>query len=120
MAERRGRSPVAEPQILLGARYRLVRRIATGGMGIVWEGWDERLRRPVAVKQLRTLEGVSEEDAEVAKDRAMREARITARLHHPHAVRVFDVVEQDGQPCLIMQYFPSTTLAAVIRERGPL
>jgi serine/threonine protein kinase len=50
----------------------------------------------------------------------MREARITARLHHPHAVPVFDAVESDGQPCLIMQYLPSIPLSAVLRQRGPL
>ncbi|WP_210481410.1 serine/threonine-protein kinase [Naasia sp. SYSU D00948] len=111
---------MSAPQALLGGRYRLVRRIAAGGMGIVWEGWDEVLERPVAVKQLRTEVGVSEAEAELAKNRAMREARITARLHHPHAVPVFDAVKHEGQPCLIMQYLPSTTLAAVLRERGPL
>jgi serine/threonine protein kinase len=50
----------------------------------------------------------------------MREARITARLHHPYAVPVFDVVEHEGQPCLIMQFIPSITLAAVLAEGGPL
>ncbi|BDZ47029.1 hypothetical protein GCM10025866_29380 [Naasia aerilata] len=111
---------MSEPDALLAGRYRLVRVIATGGMGVVWEAQDERLRRPVAVKQLRAQDGVTAEEAETAKDRAMREARITARLHHPHAVPVFDVVEHDGQPCIIMQYLPSTQLAAVIAERGRL
>ena len=105
---------------LLSERYRLVKVIAAGGMGVVWEGWDELLERPVAVKQLRTQPGVSDEEAELAKNRAMREARIAARLHHPNAVPVFDAVEQDGQPCLVMQYVPSTPLSAVLREHGPL
>ena len=74
------------PSTLLAGRYRLDELIATGGMGVVWKGWDELLQRPVAVKQLRTELGVTEEEAELAKNRAMREARITARLHHPHAV----------------------------------
>jgi serine/threonine protein kinase len=111
---------VDAPHTLLSERYRLVRVIAAGGMGVVWEGWDELLERPVAVKQLRTQPGVSEEEAETAKNRAMREARIAARLHHPNAVPVFDAVEQDGQPCLVMQYVPSTPLSAVVRDEGPL
>jgi eukaryotic-like serine/threonine-protein kinase len=111
---------VDAPHTLLHERYRLVRVIAAGGMGVVWEGWDELLERPVAVKQLRTQPGVSEEEAETAKNRAMREARIAARLHHPNAVPVFDAVEQDGQPCLVMQYVPSTPLSAVLRDDGPL
>ncbi|MGN6743051.1 MAG: serine/threonine-protein kinase [Amnibacterium sp.] len=111
---------MAAPRALLSQRYRLVKVIAAGGMGVVWEGWDELLERPVAVKQLRTQPGVSEEEAETAKNRAMREARIAARLHHPNAVPVFDAVEQDGQPCLVMQFVPSTPLSAVLRDDGPI
>ena len=107
-------------ETLVAGRYRLVRMIATGGMGTVWEAVDERLQRSVAVKRLHTLAGVPEAEAEVAKERAMREARITARLHHPHAVTVFDAVEHDGQPCLVMQLLPSTPLSAVIRDNGPV
>jgi serine/threonine protein kinase len=104
----------------VAGRYRLVSVIATGGMGVVWEAYDERLERSVALKQLRPLPGVSDEEAQLAKDRAMREARITARLHHPHAVPVFDAVEHEGQPCLVMQLLPSTPLSTVLREGGPL
>lgn len=89
-------------------------------MGVVWEGWDERLQRPVAIKQLHVQPGLSDEEAELAKNRAMREARITARLDHPNAVPVFDVVEQDGRPCLVMQFLPSTPLSGVLKERGTL
>ncbi|WP_404386464.1 serine/threonine protein kinase [Knoellia locipacati] len=111
---------MGEPEALLAGRYRLLKVIATGGMGVVWEAWDERLERSVAIKQLHALPGVPDDEAELAKERAMREARITARLHHPHAVPVFDAVEHDGQPCLIMQLLPSTPLSSVIRDSGPL
>ena len=111
---------MAEADPLLAGRYRLVRQVGRGGMGVVWEAWDERLERPVAVKQLRPQLGLSPEDAELAKNRAMREARITARLHHRNAVPVFDVVEHDGQPCLIMQFLPSVPLSAELRDGGSL
>jgi serine/threonine protein kinase len=111
---------MAEPQALIADRYRLLRRIGSGGMGVVWEGWDERLERRVAVKQLYRQSAASTKEAELANQRAMREARITARLQHPHAVAVFDAVEQDGQLCLIMPFIPSITLAAVLEEGGPL
>ncbi|MBW4042378.1 MAG: protein kinase [Acidobacteria bacterium] len=111
---------MSSPQDLIADRYRLQRRIAAGGMGVVWEARDELLRRPVAVKQLRTQVGVPEDEADLAKQRAMREARITARLHHPNAVPVFDAVEHDGEPCLVMQYVPSEPLSALIKRRGPL
>ena len=111
---------MAEAQALLADRYRLVREVGRGGMGVVWEAWDERLERPVAVKELRPQPGLTPEEARLAKDRAMREARITARLHHRNAVPVFDVVEHQGQPCLVMQFVPSVPLSAVLREGGPL
>jgi serine/threonine protein kinase len=89
-------------------------------MGVVWEAWDERLHRAVAVKQLHAQLGLSDDEAHLANERAMREARITARLDHPNAVPVFDVVEHAGQPCLIMQFLPSKPLSAVLKERGRL
>lgn len=105
---------------LIAGRYRLVDRIGRGGMGVVWQAWDERLQRPVALKQLHPQVGLGGAEAQMAHDRATREARNTARLHHPHAVPVFDVVEHDGQPCLIMQYLPSTSLQTLLTDNGPL
>ncbi len=87
---------------------------------MVWEGRDERLERRVALKQLYRQSGASTREAELANQRAMREARLTARLQHPHAVPVFDAVEQDGQLWLVMQFIPSITLAAVLEQGGPL
>ena len=111
---------MSEPQALIADRYRLLYRVGSGGMGVVWEALDERLERHVAVKQLRRQPGPSTAEAELANKRALREARLTARLQHPHAVPVFDVVEQEGQLWLIMQFIPSITLAAVLQEGGPL
>ncbi|MFP5282440.1 MAG: serine/threonine-protein kinase [Actinomycetes bacterium] len=107
---------MAEPGALIAGRYRLVRELGRGGMGVVWEAHDERLERPVAIKQLHTQAGLDLADAELAKQRAMREARITARLHHPNAITVFDAVEHEGQPCLVMQLVPSVPLTQVLRE----
>jgi hypothetical protein len=105
---------------LVGGRYRLDRRIGSGAMGVVWQAYDERLLRAVAVKQLRLEPGLDPEDAEEARERAMREGRIAARLHHPNAVSVFDVVDEDDAPWLVMEYVPSRSLAAEMSERGVL
>jgi eukaryotic-like serine/threonine-protein kinase len=102
---------MTESDAVIAGRYRLLGKIGSGGMGIVWLAHDDRLGRDVAVKRLHARLGVDEVEAEIASERAMREARITARLHHPHAVPVFDVVEHEGQPCLVMQHFPSVSLA---------
>ncbi len=108
------------PGTVIAGRYRLVDQLAIGGMGSVWEAWDELLERPVAVKQLLTQPGLSQDESDTARLRVIREARITARLHHPHAVTLYDVVDQDGHPCLIMQYVPSKSLSTLLREKGPI
>ncbi len=105
---------------LIAGRYRLGEQIGVGAMGIVWRARDERLRRTVAVKQLLLQPGLDDQQAADARARAMREARIAARLQHPNVVIVYDVVEDDGQPWLIMEYVPSRSLAMVLRDAGPL
>src|SRR4029450_10004804 len=52
-------------------------------------------------------------------DRTLREARSAARLNHPHVVRVYDVVHEDGQPWIVMEYVASRSLHQVINEDGP-
>lgn len=105
---------------LIANRYRLDVALASGGMGVVWKGWDERLERPVAIKQVRLQPGLSALETAAARDRALREARLTARLHHPHAVPIYDVVEHEGEPCLIMQFLPSVSLQATLERRRTL
>jgi eukaryotic-like serine/threonine-protein kinase len=103
---------------LIAGRYRLQQKIGSGAMGVVWQAVDERLHRTVAVKQLLLQPGYTPEETEEARQRSMREGRIAARLQHQHAIAVFDVAEDEGQPVLIMEYLPSTSLASVIDEHG--
>ncbi|HEV3497975.1 MAG TPA: serine/threonine protein kinase, partial [Actinomycetes bacterium] len=86
---------MAEP-VGLGpqGRYRLVRRIATGGMGEVWQADDTVLGRRVAVKVL--VEELAADER--ATRRFVREARATARLAHPNVARVFDFGRDGGVP----------------------
>ncbi|QFZ23399.1 serine/threonine-protein kinase [Saccharothrix syringae] len=105
---------------LVAGRYRLGQRIGSGAMGVVWQAHDERLHRTVAVKQLLLQPGLAEADTDEAKRRAMREGRIAARLQHPHAIAVYDVAEDDGQPWLVMEYLPSKSLSTALSERGTL
>jgi serine/threonine protein kinase len=111
---------MAGPGALIADRYRLVRQLGAGGMGVVWEATDERLHRRVAVKQLRNQPGLTDAESDVVVQRAMREARINARLEHPYAVSVFDVVEHEGNPCIVMELVPSMPLSEVMRELGAL
>jgi serine/threonine protein kinase len=111
---------VPDADVRVGGRYLLGRKLAAGGMGAVWEGWDERLHRTIAVKRLHLQPWLSDAERDVGVQRAMREARLTARLHHPHVVQVFDVVEDANTPCLIMEYVPSQSLSDLVHERGSL
>ncbi|MEU5848178.1 serine/threonine-protein kinase [Saccharopolyspora shandongensis] len=105
---------------LIAGRYRLQQQIGSGAMGVVWQAVDERLHRTVAVKQLLLQAGYTPEETEEARQRAMREGRIAARLQHQNAIVVFDVAEDEGQPVLVMEYLPSRSLASVIDEQGVL
>lgn len=101
---------------LVAGRYRVRGRVGAGAMGVVWQALDERLDRVVALKQLVVPEGA---DPVAAVARAAREGRIAARLQHPNAVTVHDVVEDDGKPVLVMEYLPARTLADWMAA-GPL
>jgi eukaryotic-like serine/threonine-protein kinase len=111
---------VSDEGRLVAGRYRVQRRIGSGAMGVVWECVDEVLHRTVAVKQLLLQPGLDPGEAEEARQRAMREGRIAARLQHQHAISVYDVTEDEGQPVLVMEYLPSTSLAAMMQDHGPL
>ncbi|MGW4114103.1 serine/threonine-protein kinase [Actinosynnema sp. NPDC004786] len=105
---------------VIAERYRFLDRIGSGAMGIVWRAQDERLGRIVAIKQLLLAPSLDEREQDEAIQRAMREGRIAAKLHHPNAIAVYDVVEENGAPCLVMEYLPSYSLADTMAEHGPL
>ena len=107
---------MSEEEVVIAGRYRLVERIGSGGMGVVWRAYDERLRRTVAVKQVYVPADLNKPQGEEMVRRTMREGRIAARLHHPQLITVYDVVEDGGRPYLIMEYFPATSL----KERGTM
>ncbi len=107
-------------QRLVGGRYRLHTPLGAGGMGTVWRAEDELLGREVAVKEVLFPAGLSEREQEVLRERTRREARAAARLDHPSAVTVYDVVEQDGSPCLVMELVEARPLSEVVRTDGPL
>jgi len=105
---------------LVAGRYRLLETLGSGGMGTVWRARDEVLDREVAVKEVTFPHGLADADRAVLVERTRREARAAARLDHPSAVTVYDVVEQDGAPFLVMELVEARTLADVVREDGPL
>lgn len=105
---------------LLAGRYRLDAVLGRGGMGTVWRAEDEMLGRIVAVKELRMNGSVDEDEKHRLIVRTLREAKATARIRHSSAVTVFDVVEEDDRPWIVMELVESRSLADVIKEDGPL
>lgn len=108
------------PNFLVAGRYRLVSRIGGGGMGTVWLARDQLLDREVAVKQVLSTEGLSEDSAETVRQRAMREGRIAARLSHRNAIAMHDVALDGGEPWLVMEYLPSRSVAQILHATGTL
>ncbi len=90
----------------VGGRYRLGERLGRGGMGEVFAAHDLRLDREVALKLLR--EDLAEQDG--MRERVVAEARLAARLTHPHVVGVLDTGEQDGRPFVVMERLSGRTL----------
>ncbi|MEV7982052.1 serine/threonine-protein kinase [Streptomyces sp. NPDC086519] len=105
---------------LLAGRYRLGGVLGRGGMGTVWRAEDETLDRTVAVKELRFPSNIDEEEKRRLITRTLREAKAIARIRNNSAVTVFDVVDEDDRPWIVMELVEGKSLAEVIREDGLL
>lgn len=105
---------------MLANRYRLETELGRGGMGTVWRAYDETLRRPVAIKEVRLPPELGQAQRHHLYQRTLREARTAAGLRHPNIVVVHDVVEEDDRPWIVMELVEARTLAEVIRSDGPL
>ncbi|MGW0791646.1 protein kinase domain-containing protein [Streptomyces sp. NPDC002911] len=105
---------------LLAGRYRLGEVLGRGGMGTVWRAADETLGRTVAVKELRFPSSIDEDEKRRLITRTLREAKAIARIRNTSAVTVYDVVEEDDRPWIVMELIEGKSLAEVIREDGTL
>jgi serine/threonine protein kinase len=90
-------------------RFLIERRIGSGGFGTVYEAWDGRLERPVAVKAI-------ESAGAQGSRRVLREAQAAARLNHPGIVTLYEMGEEDGNALLVTELVDGTTLAQLNRD----
>ncbi len=90
-------------------RFLIERRIGSGGFGTVYEAWDGRLERSVAVKAIESRGGRG-------SGRVLREAQAAARLNHPGIVTLYEMGEEDGNALLVTELVDGQTLAELNRE----
>ncbi|MFJ7075190.1 serine/threonine-protein kinase [Streptomyces sp. NPDC098781] len=105
---------------LVAGRYLLVERVGSGGMGTVWRAEDRLLGRHVALKKLHIPPHLQDDEVQTLHERTRREARSAARITHPNVIVVHDVLDDEGLPCIVMEYVPSVTLSDVLKRRGAL
>src|ERR1017187_9859775 len=103
---------VTMPQTI--GHYRIVRKIGEGGMGVVYEAWDERLGRAVAIK---TMRGGGERKE--ARKGLWHEARSLARVSHPNVCQLFDADEDGETLFLVLELLEGQSLAGRL-PNGPL
>jgi serine/threonine-protein kinase len=104
------------PELVLGDRYRLEARVASGGMADVWCAEDEVLQRRVALKVMRPDPGHEKLFALRFRDEALH----SASLNHTNIATLFDYGENDGFTFLVMELVDGKPLSQIIREHGPL
>jgi len=104
------------PNTLIGARYRLERRIGQGGMAEVWLANDISLNRKVAVKMMKSQHN----NDPVVIERFRREAQASATLNNPNIVTVYDVVDDQGRQAVVMEYVEGLTLRYVLDQKTQL
>ncbi len=102
------------PGSVVFARYQLHEQIGVGGAGVVWSATDQRLDQPVALKCI-AFAAVGDQPAQVIRDRALREARLAAQLRgHPNVVNVYDVLDDNNDVWLVMEYLPAQSLSQLL------
>lgn len=107
------------PRTLAG-RYELIEPIGRGGMGIVWRARDTLLDREAAVKEVYVSSALPDAERDELYRRTLREARTAARLRHPNVVTLFDVVEEDERPWIVMELVHAGSLEDLVRDQGLL
>ncbi|HEY4010177.1 MAG TPA: serine/threonine-protein kinase, partial [Acidobacteriaceae bacterium] len=95
-------------------QYEFIRKIGSGGSGVVFLANDTLLQRPVVLKLLKR----GAQTAEQMRATQLREARLASAIDHPNVCAIYEVGEEDDEAYIVMQYIPGKSLDKVIAE-GP-
>jgi tRNA A-37 threonylcarbamoyl transferase component Bud32 len=106
--------PLLEPEGYIG-RFNIRRSLGAGGMGEIFEAYDTKLHRTVAIKVL----APKYTEDEAMKQRFLREARMASQLNHPNIATIYEIGEAAGNPYIVMEYVEGETLSSYL-EAGPL
>ncbi|HKQ47135.1 MAG TPA: protein kinase [Phycisphaerae bacterium] len=103
-------------------RYKVLSILGQGGMGVVWRGHDDKLKRDVALKILTKTnkDKGSGHIGGLSADLFMQEARAVAKLQHPAVVSIFEVAEDQGQVFLALELMEGGTLKEFVERMGPI
>jgi len=103
------------PGTVVAGRYRVLRLLGRGGMGAVYEAFEEAIERRVALKLLHPIIAL---EPQVAA-RFLEEAKLANRVRHPAVVEVTDFGTHDGRPFLVMELLDGESLGARLERGGP-
>lgn len=101
-------------------RYKVLSVLGQGGMGVVWRGHDDKLRRDVALKILNRSKQGPGRIGGLSTELFMQEARAVAKLQHPGVVSIFEVAEDKGQVFLALELMEGGTLKEYVDQKGKL
>ena len=96
-------------------RYKILRPIGKGAMGMVYQGLDPAIDRPVALKTIRLDQGADEDETNELRERLMREAKAAGKLSHPNIVTIYDVGEEGSMQYIAMEYLRGHTLESLLK-----
>jgi tetratricopeptide (TPR) repeat protein len=124
MSRRAGLTPASgadqlTPGETLGTRYHIIRLLAVGGMGAVYQAWDDELGVAVAIKTIRSDASVGDESQETER-RFKRELVLARQVTHDNVLRIHDLVEVNGTKYITMPFIDGQDLAGILRADGKL
>jgi len=115
-----GTSGLFAPGYAFGGRYRIIRLIGAGGMGAVYQAWDEELSVAVAIKIIRPEVLADARTSADLERRFKRELLLARQVTHKNVVRIHDLGEVEGIKYITMPFIPGSDLATILRKREKL